>query len=142
MVFAALLFSEVTEQREHNIADEPAGQVVVLDSGVEQWALQHNDVDAHLLSDALPVFDDFIVISSKSVELFDENAVAGLDPFQQLLIILPVEILAGLLVHQDIAAGNALFEQGDDLPVFLLVASGYAGVAVAFSGRRWVRGQG
>lgn len=52
--------------------------------------------------------------------LFDIEQIVRLDFFDQLLVLGPVEVLPGLLVHEDVLFGDGDSPQGDKLPVPVL----------------------
>ena len=112
-----------------NIAEEGPHQVLA-SPGVQQRHIQHHNVDLLLLGEYPPLILDFFIVASQPVDALDVEQIVRLQFSDQLFVLRPVEVLAGLLVHEDILLRDGHLPQGDQLAVLVLLPGTDPDVAV------------
>ena len=80
-----------------------------------------------------PLVQNFVVVSSQTVNALYHKYIASLKPEQQPLIVGAVEVLSGLSVAVDIPVPDAKGPQRNKLAFFILMFGGYARVTIYFS---------
>ncbi len=80
-----------------------------------------------------PLVQNFVVVSSQTVNALYHKYIASLKPEQQPLIVGAVEVLSGLSVAVDIPVPDAKGPQHNKLAFFILMFGGYARVTIYFS---------
>ena len=114
---------------EHDVRDQRTGQVAA-PARVEQRHIQHDDGRSFLFCDDAPLLQDLFIISPETVDALDDKGVAVLQFSQQPPIAVPVKILAGLLIQNDLAVVQPKLPQGDELALLVLFSCGYSCVTV------------
>ena len=114
---------------QNNVAEECPHQVLA-PAGVQQGHIQYHDVNALFFREDTPLFQNFAIIPSQPVDALDVEQIARLEFFHQLLVLGPVEVLAGLLIHKDVLFGNSHFAQCDQLAILVLFPGADTDVAV------------
>ena len=112
-----------------NIAEEGPHQVLA-PAGVQQRHIHHHDVNTLLLGQNPPLFQNLAVVAAQPVDALDIEQVVRLQLFDQLLVLGPLKILAGLLVQKDILLRDGQLPHGDQLPVLVLVTGADPDIAV------------
>ena len=86
-----LYTSDVRDQRSGEISVPPR---------VKQRHIQHNDCRTLFLCDDAPLLQNFLIVSSETVDALDHKRIAVFQFAQQSLVAATVKVLAGLLVHK------------------------------------------
>ncbi len=116
---------------QHQIGNEGAHQILP-PAGVQQGHVQHAHVGGFLLGQHPPLLQDFPVVAAQAVDAGHIEQVPRPQPAHHALILGPLKILAGLLVHEQVPRRDKP-QQGAPLAVFVLVGAGHPHVAVNFS---------
>lgn len=125
----ALVLGHEAQYLQHEVGDERAHQVLAV-AGVQKRHVDHADIHPDLLRQHPPLAQYLLVIASQPVDAEDVQQVAGLQAPDELSILRPVEVLAGLLVDVDVPGRDQLFPQRDQLPLLVLVLAGNTRIAV------------
>ena len=121
----------IRKKLQNNVRDHHTGQVLAL-LCVEQRHIQNDDVHLLLLRQEPPLLQNFIVIAPKPVDALDHDGISGFELSQEPLIPRPLEVLAGLLIHVDVAGRYAILHHSDFLPVLVLIAGRYPDIRIFF----------
>ena len=98
--------------------------------GVQQGHVQDRDVRLLDFGQNPLLGLDVFIIALQPVDAQNAEQIAGLQFFDHSLILRPVEVLAGLLVREDVLRVYARSVQRNSLPVLVLIRTGCADIAV------------
>ena len=85
----------------------PGPQQVPVPPGIQQRHVQYDNKDLLFLGQETPLVQNFVVVSSQTVNALYHKYIASLKPEQQPLIVGAVEVLSGLSVAVDIPVPDA-----------------------------------
>ena len=119
----------IAQKLEHDVRDQRTGQVAA-PARVKQRHIQHDDGRALLLCNDVPLLQNLFIVSSETVDALDDKGIAVFQFSQQPPIAVPVKILAGLLIQNDLAVVPPKLPQGDELTLLILFSCGNSRVAV------------
>lgn len=125
----ALCLRYIAQKLEHDVRDQRTGQVAA-PARVEQRHIQHDDSRTLLLGDDAPLLQNLFIISPKTVDALDDKGIAVFQFSQQPPVAAPVEILARLLIQNDLTIVQPELPQGDELTLLVLFSCGYSCVTV------------
>ena len=125
----ALVLRHKGQHLQDDIAEECPHQVFA-PPGVQQGHIQHYNVDALLLGENPPLLQNLAVVAPQPVDALDIEQIVRLQLFDQLLVLGPLEILAGLLVQEDVLFRDGQFPHGGQLPVLVLITGADANIAI------------
>ena len=99
-------------------------------SCIEQRHIYDNHVNAFVFRNDAPLVLNLLVVSSKTVYALYKKRVTRSKTLDEPLVVRTVEVLAGLLVDEDVCALDTSLRHSDELAVFVLFLRRYAYVAV------------
>ena len=99
-------------------------------AGIQQGHVQHHDVHPLLLGEQPPLLQDLPIVAPQTVDALDVEQIVFFQFPHQPPVLGAKEVLAGLLVQQDVALRHARLPQGDPLAVFILFPGADPDVAV------------
>ena len=108
----ALVLRHKGQHLQDNIAEEGPHQVFA-PAGVQERHVQYYNVNALLLGQNPPLFQNLPVVAPQPVDTLDVEQIVRLQLFNQLLILGPFKILAGLLVQKDVFLRDGQLPHGD-----------------------------
>ena len=129
---SALIFGNKGKHLQNDVAQESAHQIFAT-PGVQQWHVQHYDVDTFCLGEQSPLLQYFCVVASKTVDTLDIEQIVFFQFSHQPLVLRAVEVPAGLLIHEDVFLRNLQFSQCNQLPALVLVAGADTNITIDIS---------
>ena len=121
-----------TQDAEDEVADEGAEEVFRTPR-VEQGHVDDADVDAFRAREEAPHLLNLLVVPPQPIDAEHEQCVVGGEPAQQPAPGRAAEVLARLVVDEDVRCRYAQPAECGELPVLVLVLRGDACVAIDFS---------
>ena len=122
------------------IGDKRPHQVFPL-PGVQQRHVQHADIHLFFLGQHPPLLLNICIVAPQPVNAQHIEQVARLQLFHHPLILRPLKILAGLLVHKNIFVRHALAVQRHQLPILVLIHAGHADITIYAHTSSFCRGK-
>ena len=116
----ALVLRDKGEELQHQVCDKGAHQVLG-EGGVQQRHVQHADIHPALLGQEAPLLENLLVVAAQPVDAVQEQQVPAPQPVQEALVLRPAEVLAALLVQEDVLPAQAQTLQGLELAGLVLV---------------------
>ena len=127
-----LIFCNVTQQHEYNVADQCAQKILFLPC-IKQRHINNNDICTLFLCDNAPLLIQVCIIPAQPVNGLHKQDRAVIQPPQQPLILGPVKILSRLFIYINLLIWNTHFFKCNHLPIFFLLMAAHTGISKNFT---------
>ena len=121
-VVEAVIYPKLPDKLKRNLS--------VIRNGGRDSASVFNSGGLPRLGDVGPLLQDFFIVPSQPIDALNCQHVTGPKGLDQLPVEWPVKVFSGLLFNNNTVQGHTKLLQSYHLPVLLLTAGGYAGIAV------------
>ena len=129
---SALILRYEGQHLQHDIAQKGSHQVFAT-SGIQKRHIQHHDINPLVLSQNPPLLQDLSVIAPQAVNALDIEQIVLLESTQHLFILRSLEVLAGLLIHENVLLWNLKLPQRNHLPVLILISAADPDISIYVS---------
>ena len=125
----ALELRHIGKQLQDDIRDQRTRQIPAF-SRIEQRHIQHHDGRAFFLCNDAPLLQNFLIIAPQTVDALDNKRIAVFQFAHQPSVLRPLEVLSGLLVHENCSFHNSKASQRNQLPLRVLFLCRYTCIPI------------